>query len=174
MTAIKLPSSRREHVQWWKVEPISLCEPKVWKFLLVWFVILCVIGSLLTAVICNFRKGFLSSFSPPFISFPFPLVSLHVCLVFSVSQIFSFFSTLISRTLLSAPSESHPSPSFFLHPSLCYPDSFYFFSHSFAIQDLISYWYFSILIFWVALPSPTLRVNNAFSTRFSLLKATVY
>ena len=166
VTAIKLPSSRREHVQWRKVEPISLCEPKVWKFLLVWYVILCDIGSV---VICNILKGMRCFFSPPFISFPF----LSSCVSPSLSRLLRLphlrlLSTLISHTLPLAPSESHPTPSFFLHPSLCHPNSFYFFPDSFAIQDIISSWYFRILNLWVALLSPTLKVNNALSTRYSL------
>ena len=126
VTAIKLPSSRREHVQWRKVEPISLCEPKGWEFLLVWYVILCIIGSLVTVVICNFLGGMRCFFSSPFITFSF----LSSCVSPRLSRFLrlpnlQFLSTIISRTLPSAPSESHPTPSFLLHPSLCHPNSFY-------------------------------------------------
>jgi hypothetical protein len=57
---------------------------------------------------------------------------------------------------------------FSLPPSLCHPNSFYFFPDSFAMQDLISSWCVRILNFSVPLLSPMLRVNNALSTRYSL------
>ena len=143
----------------------------LWQWLfVVCYVILCVIGSVVTVVICSFLKGLRCFFFPPFISFPFlsSCMSLSLCLVIFVFQISSFSPHLFPHTLPSAPFESHPTPSFFLHPSLCYLNSFYFFLDSFAIQDPISSWYFRILNLWVALLSPTWRVSNALSTRHSL------